>query len=99
MARVIMEQSFDAPLPDDAYDKMAKQLDPELDARKAMWRRSYVSSDKRRVLCEFEAPNEAAVRDAVRATGQRFDRIWAADVTSVEDYPDSMERLRKLGSK
>ena len=78
MARVLMEQVFNPPLSDQEYDRLAKKLDPCLDQRDAIWVRSYISADKTRCLCEFEAPDAESVREALRSTGTPFERVWTA---------------------
>ncbi len=99
MARVLVEQSFTEPLSDEAYAKLAERLDPCLAARNAAWRRSYVSVDRRRITCEFEAPDAGSVRESLDATGVPYDRVWSAEVFAVEDYPAVMKRLRELTGK
>jgi hypothetical protein len=92
----MVEQSFTEPLTDERYGAFAKQLDPCIEMRNGAWRRSAVSRDKLRVVCEFEAPDAESVREAYRASGVPFERVWAADVFAVEDYPEMMTRLTNL---
>ena len=99
MARVVVEQVFDPPMSEEDYATFAKRLDPCLEVRNAMWRRSYVSPDRRRMTCEFEAPDAELVRDAMRMAGMKFERVWTADVFAVEDYPDLVVKLAKLTAK
>jgi Protein of unknown function (DUF4242) len=96
MARVMVEQLFTEPLTDERYGAFAKQLDPCIEMRHGAWRRSAVARDKLRVVCEFEAPDAESVREAYRAAGVPFERIWAADVFAVEDYPEMMKKLTTL---
>lgn len=96
MARIVVDQSFEQPLSDEDYARFAQRLDPCLDVRHAMWRRSYVAADKRHITCEFEAPDAESVREAMRSAGVPFDRVWAADVFAVEDYPPLLEKLNAL---
>jgi hypothetical protein len=79
MTSIIVEQSFDPPMSDEEYQRLAKRLDPCLDLRHAIWVRSYVATDKRRVICEFEGPDTEAVREALRSAHVPFDRAWAAE--------------------
>jgi hypothetical protein len=74
----MMEQFYDPPMSDEEYSRRAAHLDPCLDQRDALWVRSYVSADKKRVICEFEAPDAESVREAFRSAGVPFERIWAA---------------------
>jgi hypothetical protein len=96
MARVVLEQFFEEPISEDAYAQLSKRLDPCLDARRAVWRRSYVSKDRRRITCEFEAADAEAVRQACRTANVPFERVWAAEVFAVEDYPESLAKLNQL---
>lgn len=41
-------------------------------------RRSFLSTDRRRMICAFEAADAEAVRTAYRSAGEAFDRVWVA---------------------
>ncbi len=99
MARVVAEQVFDPPMSDEDYAAFAKRIDPCLEVRHGMWRRSYVSPDKRRMTCEFEAPDADSVREAFRSAGLKFERVWTADVFAIEDYPELVAKLATLTKK
>ncbi len=96
MARVIVEQVFTEPMTDERYSAFAKTIDPCLEIRQGLWRRSSLSTDKLRLTCEFEAPDAGSVRDAFRSAGIEFVRVWSADVFAIEDYPDMMKKLAAL---
>lgn len=98
MARVMVEQVFNEPLTDE-YAELAKKLDPWLEARDGMWRRSSLSLDRKRLVCEFEAPDEESVRAAHTSAGIPCERIWGAHVFAIEDYPDLSEKLSALVAK
>jgi hypothetical protein len=76
----MIEQLFDPPLTDEEHGRIAKRLDTCLEMRDARWMRSYLSSDRRRMVCEFEAPDAQSVRDAYRSASVPFERIWAAEL-------------------
>jgi hypothetical protein len=99
MARVMVEQVFTEPLTDERYKAFAARVDPCLDVRNGAWRRSSLSKDRLRLICEFEAPDAESVREALRNADVRFERIWAADVYAVEDYPDMAKKLETLLEK
>jgi hypothetical protein len=80
------------------YAANAKRLDPCLEVRNGAWRRSTLSKDKLRMVCEFEAPDAESVREACRTAGVAFERVWTADVYAVEDYPDMMKEAH-LGAR
>jgi len=80
MSILVVEQHFPDPVSETQYDAWAKRVDPCLEARGARWMRSYISSDRRHVICEFEAPDADAVRDSYRAADAPFERVWAAEL-------------------
>ena len=96
MARIVMERSFERPLSDEDMAAQAKRLDECLGLRRGAWARSYIASDRTRMICEFEAPDAESVRDALRLAGQAFDRVWSAEVFAAEDYPEHLEKLKRL---
>ena len=61
-------------------EEMARRIDKCLALRGARWMRSYVSTDGRRSVCEFEAPDAESVREAFRTAGQPFDRAWVVNL-------------------
>ena len=89
MATMIVEQSFDQPLTSEDMNNMAKRVDPCLEAHGARWMRSYISSDRKRVLCEFEAADAEKVRESYRSAGVPFERVWSADMFSRDKPTDS----------
>jgi hypothetical protein len=99
MARVMVEYVFTEPFTDERYAATAKKMDPCLEVREGAWRRSTLSKDKLRMVCEFEAPDAESVREACRAAGVVFERVWTADVYAVEDYPDMMQKLTSVLEK
>jgi hypothetical protein len=92
----MVEQVFSEPFTDERYAAFSKKIDPCIELRRGMWRRSSVSLDKLRMTCEFEAPDAESVREAFRTAGIPFERAWTANVYAVEDYPEMMEKLTKL---
>src|SRR5580693_5836402 len=93
MARVMVEHVFTEPLTDEGYAAAAKRLDPCLEVRNGAWRRSSLSKDRLRMVCEFEAPDAESVREAIRMAKLSCERVWTADVFAVEDYPDAADKL------
>jgi hypothetical protein len=96
MARVIVEQVFAEPLTEERAAQIAGQLDPCIELRHGAWRRSSLSKDRLRMVCEFEAPDAESVREAFRSAGVPYERAWAASVYAVEDYPDKARMLAEL---
>jgi hypothetical protein len=96
MARVIVEQVFSEPFTDERYAAFSQRLDPCMKVRDGLWRRSSLSIDRLRLICEFEAPDAERVREALRSAGIAFERVWTANVFAIEDYPERMNALRAL---
>jgi hypothetical protein len=99
MASIIVEYGFDQPKSDEELSRMAKQLDPCLEIRNGTWVRSSLSSDRKRMICEFEAPDAESVREALRSARHAFERVWPAHVFAVEGYPELLAKLREIRSK
>ena len=85
MAIMVLEQSFDAPVTPDELNAMAKRVDRCLEVHGARWMRSYLSLDRKRIICEFEAADAEKVRESYRSAGVTFERVWSADVYSREN--------------
>ena len=96
MAHIVLEQSFEQPVGEEKFAEFAKRLDPCLALRRGTWVRSYFSADRKRVVCEFEAPDAESVREALRTANVPFDRVWSADLFKVEDYPELLAKLEQL---
>jgi hypothetical protein len=77
---VVIEQLFDPPLTDEEHTRLGKLVDQCAALRNARWMRSYLSDDRQRMFCEFEAPDAESVRDAYRNAGVTFVRAWRAEL-------------------
>lgn len=80
MPRLIVEHSYDPPLTEEEHRRAASRLDPCLEAHGARWMCSYLSHDRRRMICEFDAPDADAVRQSMRSADVAFDRVWSSEV-------------------
>lgn len=92
MVRVILERSFNTPLPMpmtyEVWEEMHQQVDSCLHLRGISWIRSLISQDGHRCICELEAPYADAVREACRESGTPFEGVWRAEIWSGEE-PDT----------
>ncbi len=79
MPLIIVEYTFDPPITDEAWDELADRVGPCLDARHATWVTSYLSLDRSRRICVFEAKDAEAVRQAYRLSNVKFERVWTAE--------------------
>jgi hypothetical protein len=80
MAHLIVEQTFDPPLTDEEHGRIGERLGKCLEAYGARWIRSYLSTDGRRMVCQFDAPDAEAVRTSYRSAGVGFERVWPAEL-------------------
>lgn len=80
MPRIIVERTFDAPFTQQELDAVEARMAPCLDLYDVRWIRSYWSSDRLRMICEYEAADIASVRNVQHEAEARFERAWAADV-------------------
>lgn len=85
MARIVVDQFFPDPLSSEDETRTIRRIDVALVAHAAAWRRSYLSTDRRRMTSEFEANDEQTVRDVFREAAVWFDSVWEADVSAIED--------------
>ena len=99
MARVIVDHVFDPPMTEEQQAEFARRLDPCLEVRNGAWRRSAISKDRRRMTCEFEAPDAETVREALRSARVPFESAWTVDVYAVEDFPELKAKLDDLVGK
>ncbi|RWP66805.1 nickel-binding protein [Mesorhizobium sp.] len=80
MPRIIVERTFEAPFTQQELDAVEARMAPCLDLYDVRWIRSYWSSDRLRMICEYEAADIASVRNVQHEADARFERAWAADV-------------------
>ena len=80
MSRIVVERSFDSPPSDADIATVADRERPCLQVYGITWRRSLLSEDRRRMVCEYEAADAESVRRAQREAEAQFDHIWSANV-------------------
>jgi hypothetical protein len=79
MPHMIVETVYDPPMTEEQFDAKASKLMPCLEGHGVRWLRSYMSLDRRRRVCVFEAPDADAVRSSYRSAGVSFERVWPAE--------------------
>ncbi len=84
MARLIAERTFDSALTDADLAATMERLGPCLEEYGVQWLRSYLSPDRKRMICMFEGADAESVRSANRAAEAPFDHIWNATVLGEE---------------
>lgn len=80
MARIVVERSFETPQSDADMKIVADRERPCLAAYAVAWKRSLVSADRRRMVCEYEAADAETLRRIQREAGAQFDRVWVGEV-------------------
>jgi Protein of unknown function (DUF4242) len=80
MSRIIVERNFETPQSDADMATVADRERPCLGIYNVQWKRSLLSTDRRRMVCEYEAADAETVRKVQREAQAAFDRIWVADV-------------------
>lgn len=80
MARIVVERNFETPQSDADMKVVADQERPCLAAYNVTWKRSLISADRKRMVCEYEAADAETLRRIQREAGAQFDRVWVGDV-------------------
>ncbi len=80
MSRIMVERSFDPPFTQTDLDAVSTRIGGCLEMYGVRWIRSHFSADRRRMVCEYEAPDAQSVRDVQNAAQASFDRVWPAEV-------------------
>jgi hypothetical protein len=80
MSRIIVERSFDTAQTDDVMKAVADRERPCLAAYQATWKRTVLSADRKRMICEYEAADAETMRRIEREAGAQFDHVWSGTV-------------------
>jgi len=80
MTRIVVERSFETPQSDVDMKVVADRERPCLAAYDVTWKRSLISADRKRMVCEYEAADAETLRRIQREAGAQFDRVWVGDV-------------------
>ena len=79
MARIVVERNFETPQTDEDMKRVADGERPCLAAYQATWKRSLISADRKRMICEYEAADAETMRRIQREAGAQFDRVWVGE--------------------
>ncbi len=79
MALIVVERSFETPPSDADMDEVAERERPCRELRSVTWKRSLLSNDRLRMICEYDAPDAETVRRIQLEAGAPFDRVWPAE--------------------
>jgi len=80
MPHIVVERTFDAPLTDADIQAAIARLTPCAKIYNVTWVRSFLSPDKRRMICEYEAADAESVRTVQREASTPFDNAWTAEL-------------------
>lgn len=85
MPHVIVEYAFEPPATDEELNRIAEQLAPCLEGRDVRFVQSFVSLDRRRRICVFEAADAETIRVSYRSANVAFERVWPAEQITPDD--------------
>ena len=80
MVRVIVEREFEQPVTFEEIQEQETRKISCLKLRGVRFVQSFFSHDRRRMICEYDAPDAESVREAQTRAGMPFTRVWAAKV-------------------
>jgi hypothetical protein len=78
MELVIVERSFEEPVVTGDLAAREREFGWCLEQHRVRFLRTYVSKDRKRMLCFYEAPDAETVREVQRTANMPVDRIWSA---------------------
>ncbi|HXY05213.1 MAG TPA: nickel-binding protein [Burkholderiaceae bacterium] len=80
MVCVIVERRFEPPISEAELQAVVERMTPCLEVYGVTWRRSFLSGDRRRMLCEYDAADAESVRSVQREANATFEVAWTAEV-------------------
>lgn len=79
MATIVVEVEWPEPLSDEQLEDEDSDLMRCVGERGGRWMRSFVSSDRQRTICLFDAPDAESMREAYRRGGVPHAKVWSAE--------------------
>jgi hypothetical protein len=76
---IIVERNFEQPLSSEEMGRIQAKMAPCLNTYRVRWVESFLSADRQRMICHYEAADAAAVRDVQRESDAPFERIWTGE--------------------
>src|SRR3954447_25162700 len=80
MPSFVVERTFATPFTDEDLQDLSQRMEGCLDNYRVEWVRSYLSADRMRGICLYEAADARSVRDLQREADAGFDKIWPAQL-------------------
>jgi hypothetical protein len=75
---ILVEAEFPNALTDADLQAAAARQAPCMQAHDVQWKRSLMSGDRRRMICEYEAADAESVRKVRREANVPFEKAWVA---------------------
>lgn len=75
---VVVERTFPEPVEFDVLQSLEDRFAWCSEQHQVTFVGSYFSSDRRRMICLYRAPDAESVRTVNRTAGMPFDRVWTA---------------------
>lgn len=86
-ANVAVERSFDEPVPFEDIQAIEEAGAHCLEMRNVVFMRTFFSTDRKRMVCLYNAPDVESVREAQREAGVPFDTAWGFQSLDASDVP------------
>lgn len=80
MALIVVETTYDPPIDQALWDELVERSGSCLTERDITWKRTYLSRDRKRSVCELDAADAETVRAAYQRGKVPYDQIWSADL-------------------
>ncbi|MGB3294441.1 MAG: nickel-binding protein [Phormidesmis sp.] len=80
MALVVVETTYDPPINQALWDELVARSAPCMKERNVLWKRTYLSRDRTRSICELEATDADTVRAAYQRGNVPYDNIYSANL-------------------
>lgn len=86
-ANVVVSRSFDEPVTVESLQAIEDAAAACLEMRRVTFLRTYFSTDCKRMLCLYYAPDAESAREAQREAGMPFDAVWAGQHYNPQNLP------------
>ncbi len=80
METVVVERTFVQPVDVEAMQESEKHAHWCMELHNVRFIQSYISPDRRRIICVYEGPDAESVRIANSTAKLPFDRVWSASI-------------------
>ncbi|EDX82835.1 hypothetical protein S7335_13 [Synechococcus sp. PCC 7335] len=87
MALIVVETTYNPPIDQALWDELVERSAPCMTERNIVWKRTYLSRDRTRSICELEAADADTVRAAYQKGKVPYDQIWSANLIETLSAP------------